>query len=185
MLELCYGSTWWAWGSLPALMIQWFYVAVMCVYLYKLAARWKAFTCSCVKCIHMHVCTYMCINTHTHTHIYIYTFFLFLMLPSCGLTQLVSQGRAVLALAGPGCASTPVLQPQCGVICPAPAGKCWVEPTFTSLVGFLGRNNILCYSSFSRGMPYACCCSTMSLKHFHFVGQYVCLNVTVEKCYVM
>lgn len=43
----------------------------MCMYLYKLAAKRKAFSCSCVKCIHIHVCTHMCINT------YIYTLFFF------------------------------------------------------------------------------------------------------------
>lgn len=36
------------------------------MYLSKLAPRWKAFSCGCVKCIHVRVCTCMCINIYIH-----------------------------------------------------------------------------------------------------------------------
>lgn len=55
---------------------------IMCTYLYKVAARWTAFSCSWVKCIHMHACTCMCVKTYICT--------LFFSLP-CHASQLLTR----------------------------------------------------------------------------------------------
>lgn len=166
---------------------------VICMCLYKLAARLKAFSCSCGKCVHIHACTCMCINTD------IYTLFFFFFLPyhaSQLLTQLAGKFRNY---------SPKPFNTGCKRVCKvwgwyrdpgaaAPARGCPLDTSQETCGGVESRFSgallqksypLLFFRLCSGGEPHVCCVSVTSLKLFHFVGQYMRPNVMVEKCYTI